>query len=128
MARILIVEDDAANLTLMSYLLKAVGHTLESCRDGELGLQTVRRQPPDLVLCDIEMPGMSGYEFARALRTDPAFRALPLVAVTALAMRGDSGKALAAGFNGYIAKPIEPQVFSAQIESFLPPSLRSAPP
>lgn len=121
MARILIVEDNAASLTLMSYLLTAAGHTLEGCRDGQSGLEAVRRQRPDLVLCDIQLPRLSGHELAQALRADPAFRDLPLVAVTAQAMRGDSDKALAAGFNGYIAKPLEPETFARQVETFLRP-------
>lgn len=124
MARILIIEDNAANVALMSYLLTAAGHRPEVCRDGQAGLDAVRRQPPDLVLCDIQLPKVSGYEVARSLRADPAYRTLPLVAVTALAMRGDSERILAGGFDGYIAKPIQPESLAAQVEAFLPESLR----
>lgn len=128
MARVLIVEDNAANLALMGYLVTALGHTVEGCRDGRSGLEAARRQPPDLVLCDIQLPVMSGHELAQALRADPAFRELPMVAVTALAMRGDRENALAAGFNGYLSKPIEPRTFGSQVESFLPPALRKGLP
>lgn len=127
MARILIIEDNAANVALMSYLLTAVGHRIEVCRDGQAGLEAVQRQPPALVLCDIQLPKVSGYEVARALRADPAYRTLPLVAVTALAMRGDSERILAGGFDGYIAKPIQPETLAAQVEAFLPESLRHGP-
>lgn len=126
MALILIIEDNAANLSLMSYLLTAAGHRLEAHRDGQAGLDAVLRQAPDLVLCDIQLPKLSGHHVARAIRADPALRELPLVAVTALAMRGDREQALAAGFNGYIEKPIEPETFSIMVESFLPAHLRPA--
>ncbi len=120
MARILIVEDNTASLELMSYLLAASGHALERCRDGKSALEALQRRLPDLVLCDIQLPRLSGYEFARALRADPSLHGVPLLAVTALAMRGDREKALAAGFNGYIEKPIQPETFVAQVEAYLP--------
>lgn len=126
MARIVIIEDNAANLGLMSYLLEARGHRLTCRRDGLSGLDEVQREPPDLVLCDIQLPRLSGYEIARRLRADAVLCALPLVAVTALAMRGDRERALAVGFDGYIEKPIAPEAFGAQVEAFLPASLRRA--
>jgi two-component system cell cycle response regulator len=128
MARILIIEDNAANLGLMSYLLTAFGHTAEGCRDGRSGLEAARHQSFDLVLCDIQLPRMSGYEIARILRAAPSLGELPLVAVTALAMRGDREQVLGAGFNGYIEKPLQPQTFVALVETFLPPSLRKGSP
>lgn len=120
MARILIIEDNAPNLNLMSYLLTASGHTVEGYRDGQSGLDAVRRQSPDLVLCDIQLPKLSGYQIAQALRADANLRTLPLAAVTALAMRGDRARGLAAGFDHYIEKPIEAETFVALVESFLP--------
>lgn len=128
MARILVIEDNAANLGLISYLLTAFGHTVESCRDGQSGLDAARSRPYDLVLCDIQLPKLSGYEIARALRADPAFRELPLIAVTALAMRGDREQVLAAGFKGYIEKPVEPESFVTRVESFLPVALHKGSP
>ena len=128
MARILIIEDNAPNLNLMSYLLMAFGHTVEGARDGQSGLDAIRRQAPDLVLCDIQLPRMSGYQVAQAVRAEPGLLELPLVAVTAMAMRGDSEKGLSAGFTGYVEKPIAPETFSALVESFLPPALRKGSP
>jgi len=108
MARVLVIEDNPAYLELMVYLLKAFGHTPLTTRDGRSGLEAARRERPDLVLCDIQLPDMDGYEIVRQIRADPALSGLPLVAVTALAMVGDRAKALAAGFQGYIAKPLAP--------------------
>lgn len=126
MARILIIEDNAPNLNLMSYLLTTFGHAVEGARDGLSGLHAVRRSDPkfDLVLCDIQLPRLSGYQIAEALRAEALFRELPLVAVSALAMPGDREKGLAAGFNGYMEKPIQPESFVALVESFLPLALR----
>ncbi|HUR41263.1 MAG TPA: response regulator [Verrucomicrobiae bacterium] len=128
MARIVIIEDNAHNLSLMTYLLSASGHATEGWGDGQSGLDAVRRAPPDLVLCDIQLPHLSGYEIATALRDDPALRTLPLVAVSALAMRGDRERALAAGFQGYIEKPVQPETFVEQVEAYLAQRLRRGPP
>jgi len=125
MARIVIIEDNWPNLELMTYLLKAHGHDVPGARDGEDGLVQVRREPPDAIVCDIHLPRMDGYEVARQLKGDPALRKLPLIAVTALAMVGDRDKVLAAGFDGYIAKPIEPEAFVSQVEAFLAPAQRT---
>src|SRR4051812_2065122 len=108
-ARILIIEDKQANLDLMTYLLEAFGHSVKTAMDGEEGLAALRREAPDVVVCDINLPRIDGYEVARQIRADPALRPLPLIAVTALAMVGDREKVLAAGFDGYIAKPIAPE-------------------
>lgn len=126
-ARILIIEDKQANLDLMSYLLNAFGHTVETATDGEQGLAAVSHDPPDLIVCDIHLPGMDGYEVARRLASDARHRHIPLIAVTALAMVGDREKVLRAGFDGYISKPIVPESFVSQIDAFLVPQLRSVP-
>lgn len=118
MARILIVEDNAANLQLMLYLLKAFGHDAAAAPDGVSGLLATETERFDLVLCDVLMPGIDGFEFARRYKQD-AHNTAPLVAVTALAMVGDRERLLAAGFDGYISKPIEPESFVTQIEPFL---------
>jgi two-component system cell cycle response regulator len=125
MARILIIEDNAANLALMSYLLTAHGHTVDGARDGMSGFDAVIASRPDLVLCDIQLPKLSGYEIARALRSEGRYATLPLVAVTAMAMRGDREQVLQAGFSGYIEKPIQPEAFVGLVEAFLPESLRT---
>ena len=85
-ARILIIEDNPANLELMTYLLSAFGHTVLTAEDGRQGLATARGEGPDLIVCDIQLPEMDGYEVARWLKSDPDLRTVPLVAVTALAM------------------------------------------
>ncbi len=127
-ARILVVEDNRANLDLMTFLLQAFGHTALTAADGLEGLAAAQREVPDLIVCDVQLPKASGYEVARQLKADPALQGVPLVAVTAFAMVGDRDKLLAAGFDGYIAKPIDPEAFVGQIEAFLPPELHSAPP
>ncbi|MES2570509.1 MAG: response regulator [Verrucomicrobiota bacterium] len=117
--RILVIEDSDANLELMRFLLKAYGYTVFTALDGKEGLSSIRRDKPDLVICDIQLPGMDGTELAREIRNDAAFCSVPLVAVTAMAMLGDREAILAAGFDGYLSKPIEPQTFVAQVEFYL---------
>lgn len=124
MARILIIEDNSASLELMVYLLGAFGHTTVTALDGEDGVRAVYRERPDLVVCDVHLPRLDGTGVARQLKEDGSTRRVPLVAVTALAMVGDRDKLLSAGFDGYIAKPIEPEKFVVQVESFLPPEER----
>lgn len=126
MPRILLIEDNAANLELMSYLLGAFGYTPRTASDGPSGLAAACAEPFDLIVCDVHMPDMDGYEVARRLKADPVTCAVPLVAVTALAMVGDRDKVLAAGFDGYIAKPVDPESFVPQIEGFLHPEERKA--
>jgi two-component system cell cycle response regulator len=114
-----VVEDNETSLELIVYLLQAFGHTLLTARDGLEGLEIAHHQRPDLILIDIHMPRMDGYELARQLRNDPALDSTSLVAITALAMVGDRDKALAAGFDGYIAKPIDPEMLESQVKAFL---------
>jgi two-component system cell cycle response regulator len=127
-ARILIVEDNPANLELMRYLLHAYGYVTLTARDGEEGLNIARAQSLDLVVCDTRMPGVDGFDFVREIKRDANLRALPVIAVTAAAMVGDRETVLAAGFDGYLAKPIMPETFVQQVAEFLPPQLRRAPP
>ncbi len=103
----------------MLYLLRAFGHEAEGRSDGVAGYEAARDGAFDLVLTDILMPGIDGYEFARRMKSDARLASTPLVAVTALAMSGDRERIDAAGFDGYIAKPIEPQSFVADIETYL---------
>lgn len=125
-ARILLIEDNPANLELMSYLLRAFGYAPRTAADGGAGLELALGEAFDLIVCDINLPVMDGYEVARRLKADPARRAVPLVAVTALAMVGDRDKVLAAGFDGYITKPINPEAFVGQVAAYLAPGLRTA--
>jgi CheY-like chemotaxis protein len=125
-ARILIVEDNPANHELMRYILTAFGHTVLVAETGLGGLDLARRLAPDLIVCDMQLPDVSGFEVARNLRNDPLTAAIPLVAVTALAMVGDRRRVLAAGFDGYLAKPIDPETFAAHIEAYLALRLRAS--
>lgn len=127
-ARVLIIEDNPANLELMTYLLRAFGHVPVSATDGREGVEAAARETPDLILCDIHLPGLDGNEVARLLKKDPCLRNVPLIAVTALAMVGDRDAALAIGFDGYIAKPIDPETFVQQLDAFLPPGRRARSP
>ncbi|MGD9762381.1 MAG: response regulator [Candidatus Binatia bacterium] len=122
--RILIIEDNATNLELMAYLLAAFGYTVAAAHDGLEGVAAVRAAPPALVICDVQLPRMDGFEFARWIKATPPLHDIPLIAVTALAMVGDREKLLAAGFDGYIAKPIDPERFVSAVEAFLRPEQR----
>jgi two-component system cell cycle response regulator len=118
-ARILIIEDNPANIELMSFLLSAYGHAPLSAADGPRGVAAARSERPDLIACDVNLPGMDGFAVLAELKGDPALAGVPILAVTALAMTGDREKVLAAGFDGYISKPIEPESFVAELEAFL---------
>ena len=117
--RILVIEDNPANLELMTYLLTAFGHTTTAARDGEEGVTAAVACIPDIILCDLAMPGLDGFGVARRLKAEPALRAVPLIAVTASAMVGDREKVIATGFDGYISKPIVPETFVEEVEAFL---------
>ncbi|MEX0617814.1 MAG: response regulator [Pseudohongiellaceae bacterium] len=125
MARILIIEDSPVNMELMTYLLERHGHTVINATDGELGVAVAASQLPDLIICDIQMRGLDGYQVAQALKSDEKLKNIPLLAVTALAMTGDRERAMAVGFDSYFSKPVDPVVFIPQIEKFLPESLRT---
>ena len=127
MARILIIEDNPANIELMSFLLSAYGHAPLSAADGLRGVAAARSERPDLIACDVNLPGMDGFAVLAELKGDPALAGVPILAVTALAMTGDREKVLAAGFDGYISKPIEPESFVAELEAFLTTAPASAP-
>src|SRR2546428_8421276 len=118
-ARILVIEDNPANLELMTYLLRAHSYEPLCASNGEKGLALAQSTHPDIVVCDIQLPNMDGFEVVRRLKSDPATRSIPVVAVTAFAMVGDRDRALAAGFDGYIGKPIVPETFVPQVEQFL---------
>ena len=118
-ARVLIVEDNPANMTLAVFLLQSVGHTVLSATDAEAGLTLARDEQPDLILMDIQLPGMDGLEATALLKRDEATRAIPVIALTALAMKGDEARIRAAGCDGYIAKPMRYQEFLATIAAQL---------
>ena len=117
--RILVIEDNPTNMELMTYLLTAFGHDIIVARDGEEGVEAALRLGPELILCDLALPKLDGYGVAQRVRTEASLNAVPLIAVTASAMVGDRDKVIAAGFDGYISKPIDPETFVADIERFL---------
>jgi CheY-like chemotaxis protein len=120
MARhILIIEDNPANMELMEYLLHAFDYKVSAAFDGMAGIEMAMQAPPDLIICDVHLPKMDGYETVRRLKSAPVLRHVPVVAVTALAMVGDREKLLGAGFDAYIGKPIDPECFIGQIDSFI---------
>lgn len=123
-ARILVVEDNAANLELMTYLFRAFGHSPETARDGEQGVALATSEFFDIVVCDIQLPRLDGFEVAQAIRQRVG-GAVPLVAVTAFAQVGDRERVLRAGFDGYISKPIVPETFVQEVERYLPAAHRS---
>jgi two-component system cell cycle response regulator DivK len=106
MARILIVENNPANMTFAIFLLESAGHTVLSATDAEAGLALARAEQPDVILMDIQLAGMDGLEATGLLKRDDATRAIPVIALTALAMKGDEERIRAAGCDAYIAKPI----------------------
>jgi two-component system cell cycle response regulator DivK len=119
MAKVLIVEDNAANMTLATFLLQSAGHSVLAARDAETGLTLARAERPNLVLMDIQLPGMDGLEATALLKRDAATRDIPVVALTALAMKGDEARIRAAGCDGYIAKPLAYRDFLATISAHL---------
>jgi len=123
-ARILVIDDNRTNLDLMLYLLQSRGHTPVGADSGLTGLLTALEGDYDLCLCDILMPGIDGFELAKRIKADARCKSKPLVAVTALAMVGDRDRVLAAGFDGYMDKPIDPHKFVDQVETFLPETMR----
>ena len=126
MARILVVEDNAANLKLATFLLESAGHTVISAPDAEAGLALARDAHPNMILMDIQLPGMDGLEATALLKRDLATRDIPVIALTALAMKGDEERIRAAGCDGYVAKPLDDKSFLATVTSHLVPAPVSA--
>jgi len=116
--RVLVVEDDPDSLELMTYLFRAFGHEALGAASGDMALDVASATSLDLILCDLRLPGMDGFELLSKLKADPGLKAIPVVAVTAYAMPGDKERVLNAGFDGYVSKPIDPQSFVRQAEAF----------
>jgi len=119
MAKVLVVEDNPANLTLATFLLESAGHSVLTARDGETGVALAGAEQPDLILMDIQLPGMDGLRATALLKGDAATHDIPVIALTALAMKGDEERIRAAGCDGYIAKPLSYKDFLATISTAL---------
>jgi two-component system, cell cycle response regulator len=119
MGRILVAEDNLANLELMREILDIHGHEIIEAHDGSEALLQAELAHPDLILLDVNMPVMNGFEVLERLRGNPQLASIKVVALTAYAMRGDREKALQAGFDGYLTKPIDIQTLTETIETFL---------
>jgi two-component system, cell cycle response regulator DivK len=119
MARILVVEDNPDNMLLTVILLESVGHVVLPAIDAEAGLSLARKEKPDLILMDVQLPGMDGLAATALLKADAATRAIPVIALTALAMKGDEERIRAAGCDGYIAKPMRMQEFLTAVAAHL---------
>ena len=116
---ILVVEDNEANQLLTAALLEREGYRVELATSSDQASRVLGDRRPDLILMDVQLPGEDGLSFTRRLRADPLTAAIPIVALTALAMSGDQERTLAAGCNGYIAKPIDTRTFAVDIRRYL---------
>ena len=119
MTRILYIEDNPENRLLMRRILMSEGYEMDEAFDGASGLEQAAANPPDLILMDINLPELDGYEVTARLKQLPNMAGVPVIAVTANVMKGDREKTLAAGCDGYIQKPIDIDLLPSQIESFL---------
>ena len=119
MKRILVIEDQEDNRAILRDLLTASGYELIEAGNGAEGVAMAAAEKPDLILMDIQMPIMDGYEATRRIKADPSTAAIPVIAVTSYALSGDEAKTKAAGCDGYVAKPFSPRQMLATIRSFL---------
>lgn len=126
MSRILVVEDNPANMKLVALVLRDAGHHVLQAVDAVEAREAASRDAPDLILMDVQLPGMDGLSAARAIKANPATCDIPVIALTAMAMQGDAERIRAAGCDGYIAKPIRYKNLLKQLESILAVRSRTA--
>lgn len=119
MKRVLVVEDNDNNLYLMRFILGKLGVAVLEARDGAAGVELAKLQRPDLILMDIQLPVLDGYEATRRIRQDPELAFIPIIAVTSYAMVGDRERALQAGCTAYVEKPIQPDRFIEEVRKYL---------
>ena len=117
--RILVVEDQEDNRQILRDLLANAGYDMIEAEDGEQGVAAANNERPDLILMDIQLPVLDGYEATRRIRTNPDLRSVPIIAVTSYALAGDEDKALAAGCDGYVSKPYSPRELLAKVRAYL---------
>jgi two-component system cell cycle response regulator DivK len=118
--RILVVEDQEDNRRILRDLLTSAGYEIIQAENGEEALTAAARERPDLILMDIQLPLLDGYEATRRIKADPALRAIPIIVVTSYALSGDEGKARAAGCDAYVTKPYSPRALLAKIREYVP--------
>ena len=116
---VLIVEDNELNMKLFNDLLEAHGYRVLQTRDGLTALEIARQHMPDLIIMDIQLPGIDGYEVTRRIKANPALRHIPVIAVTSYALSGDDVKALEAGCDAYVTKPFDPAELLGKIRGYL---------
>jgi CheY-like chemotaxis protein len=119
MKRILVVEDNEINMYLCCRIIKSSGYEVIEARTGEEGVALALKERPDLIIMDIQLPGIDGLEVTKRIRESEADGEIPIIALTSYAMAGDKKKALKVGCTGYIEKPINPETFIAEIEKYL---------
>lgn len=122
--KILIIEDNEQNRYLFTLLLQSKGYEVLEATDGRAGMQMAREFRPDLILLDIQLPDVDGYQVATSLREHDELCRIPIIAVTSYAMVGDREKTLDAGCTGYIEKPINPKTFLKEVEHYLAPAAK----
>jgi len=118
--RILVIEDQEDNRQIVRDLVTASGYELIEATTGEEGLEVAARERPDLILMDIQLPGIDGYEVTRRIKANPKLSKIPIIAVTSYALSGDDKKAFAAGCDSYVTKPYSPRLLLAKIREYLP--------
>ncbi len=119
MKKILVVEDNQINMYLSCRILKSSGYEVIEARNGEEGVELTIKEKPDLIIMDIQRPGIDGLETTKRIRESKADSKVPIIALTSYAMAGDKEKAISVGCTGYIEKPINPETFIAEIEKYL---------
>jgi len=117
--RILVIEDHEDNRRIVRDLLTSAGYTLIEAAAGDEGVALAERERPDLILMDIQLPGLDGYEATRRIKANPDLAKIPIIVVTSYALSGDEAKAMAAGANGYVSKPFSPRALLAKIREHL---------
>ncbi len=119
MARILIIDDNPTNLKLVAYLVRSRGYEVDTALDADAAMAAIARARPDLILMDLQLPGVDGLELTRRLKSDGTTKDIVVIAVTAYAMKGDQDKAVAAGCDDYVTKPIDTRILPETIAKHL---------
>ncbi len=114
-----LIEDNENNRYLLRLLLEYAGFEVTTAADGKTGVELARREPPDVILLDIQMPEMDGYEVAAVIKSDPALAGIPIIGVSSFAMPGDRDRAMRCGFAGYIEKPVDPERFAQSVTAIV---------